>query len=70
MQRNTRWIRLDVCDYAGTPLCNLYDSSSEVYGQAKDIVVHTSRNGYKEIRFVIPSTYFNEEGEERNASQR
>ena len=66
MQRNTRWLRLDICDYAGTLLCNLYDSSNEISGQANNIVVHTERNGYKEIRFAIPSTCSNEEGEERN----
>lgn len=52
MQRS---ICLDVCDYTETPLCNLYDSTTDISGQAINIVVHTERNGFKEIRFEIPS---------------
>lgn len=52
MQRS---ICLDVCDYTDTPLCNLYDSTNDLSGQATDVIVHTERNGFKEIRFNIPS---------------
>lgn len=63
MQRS---ITLDVCDYTNKPLCNLYDSLSDVSGQAHDVIVHTERNGRKEIRFKIPSTCFDEEGVSEN----
>lgn len=52
MQRS---ICLDVCDYTDTPLCNLYDSTNDLSGQATDVIVHMERNGFKEIKFNIPS---------------
>lgn len=50
-----RYICLDVCDYTNTPLCNLYDSRNDISGQATDVFVHTERNGFKELKFKIPS---------------
>ena len=55
MQRDTRSISIDVCDYTNTTLCNLYSSAYEMPGQAVNVFVHTERNGYKELRFEIPS---------------
>ena len=51
-----RYISLDICDYNGNALCNLYDSSNDISGQATNVVVHTERNGFKELRFDIPSS--------------
>jgi len=59
-------LRLDVCDYHNTPLCNLYDNEYDISGQAKDVFVKTERNGWKELRFQIPSVLISEDGEEPN----
>ena len=50
-----RLISLDVCDYSGNVFCNLYDGSSDLTGQATDVFTHTERNGFKELRFKLPS---------------
>lgn len=50
-----RTLSLDVYDYAGHALCNLYDSTNDIIGQAHDVIVHTERNGFKELRFYLPS---------------
>ena len=55
MQRNMRSISIDVCDYTGANLCNLYNNSNDMPGQAHDVYVHTERNGFKELRFNLPS---------------
>ena len=55
MQKGARCISLDVCDYTNNLLCNLYDSSSDISGQAFDVFVKTERNGFKELRFKLPS---------------
>ena len=61
-----RYISMDICDYTNTPLCNLYDSTQDLSGQATDVFVNTERNGYKDLTFKLPSTCSSEEGEERN----
>ena len=61
-----RHISLDIYDYSGHALCNLYDSSTDISGQATEVFVHTERNGFKEIKFKLPSTCSTEKGEERN----
>ena len=66
MQRFSRSISVDVCDYTNKPLCNLYNSGSEISGQAVDVFVHSERNGMKELRFKLPSTMLGEEGYEDN----
>ena len=50
-----RTLSLDVYDYSGHALCNLYDSTNDIVGQAHNVYVHTERNGYKELRFSLPS---------------
>lgn len=55
MQRDIRSINIDVCDYTNKTLCNLYSNAYDIPGQAHDVYVHTERNGYKEIRFSMPS---------------
>jgi hypothetical protein len=57
-----RKLSLDVFDYSGHALCNLYDSSTDLDGQAYEVIVHTERNGFKELRFNLPSVC----DEERN----
>ena len=61
-----RYISMDVCDYTNTPLCNLYDSTQDLSGQATDVFVNTERNGYKDLTFKLPSVCSTEEGEEKN----
>ena len=50
-----RTLSLDVYDYSGHALCNLYDNTNDIVGQAHDVYVHTERNGFKELRFNLPS---------------
>ena len=66
MQSNIHWIRIDVCDYTDTPLCNLYDSDRDISGQAFEVFVHSERNGFKELSFNLPSTCSTENGQEKN----
>ena len=66
MQSYKRGICVDVCDYTGKALCNLYDSTREVSGQAHDIYTHKERNGLKELRFSLPSECIGAEGQEKN----
>lgn len=66
MQSSIHWIRLDVCDYTDKPLCNLYDSDKDVSGQATEVIVHSERNGFKELSFQLPSMCSTENGQERN----
>ena len=55
-----------MCNYQETPLCNLYDSSSDVSGQATDVFFTTERNGAKTLTFTLPSTMNTENGVEDN----
>ena len=66
MQKNLRCISLDVFDYSNKLLCNLYDSTSDISGQAYEVYMKTQRNGFKELRFKLPSTCLEEEGEVEN----
>lgn len=51
-----RKLRLDICDYNNNVLCNLYDSTSNVTGQAHNVFIDYERNGWKELTFSIPAT--------------
>lgn len=55
-----------MCNYQETPLCNLYDSSSDISGQATDVFFTTERNGAKTLTFTLPSTMNTENGVEDN----
>ena len=66
MQSNNRTICIDVCDYTNNSLCNLYDSTRDVEGQAFEVYLHSQRNGFKELQFQLPSTCMGENGQERN----
>jgi len=61
-----RILRLDICDYSNTVLCNLYDNHNKVSGCAHDVFVITERNGNKELTFSVPSVYNTGEGIEKN----
>ena len=66
MQSNNRTICIDVCDYTNNSLCNLYDSTRDIEGQAFEVYLHSQRNGFKELQFQLPSTCMGENGQERN----
>ena len=66
MLENTRSISLDVCDYNNRVICNIYDNTADVSGQATDVFVRTERNGWKELSFSLPSTCTTYEGVEEN----
>lgn len=53
-------LKLDIFDYSGRKICPLYDSSLDVDGQATNVVISTSRNGWKELSFTLPSVCVNE----------
>lgn len=61
-----RILRVDVCDYTNTVLCNLYDNHCQVSGEAVNVHTTIERNGWKELFFTIPSTCITEDGEEEN----
>ena len=66
MLKDMRSISIDVCDYNNNVMCNIFDSSADISGQASDVYVKTERNGAKELTFKLPSTCFTSEGEEEN----
>ena len=66
MNTNIRNLRLDVCDYSGNVICNLYDNLSDTSGRATDVFVTSERNGWKELSFTIPSVIYTDEGMEDN----
>lgn len=66
MLKGTRSICLDICDYDNRVLCNLYDNTADISGQATNVFVKTERNGWKELSFSLPSTCITDEGEEEN----
>lgn len=66
MLKDTRSISLDVCDYDNHVICNIYDNTADVSGQATEVFVRTERNGWKELSFSLPSTCTTYEGVEEN----
>lgn len=65
MDRYKRNLVLDIYDYCGNKLCTLYDSASDLGGQACNVIVTTERNGWRELSFTLPSVY-TEHGEEKD----
>lgn len=61
-----RVLRLDICDYNNNVLCNIYDSSAQVEGQAHDVFINSERNGWKELSFSLPPTVQTDAGVEPN----
>ena len=61
-----RYLRLDICDYTEKIVCPLYDSLSDVSGQATDVFILNERNGWKELSFSLPSVIETEDGKEEN----
>lgn len=66
MLNDTRYLALDIFDYAGHKQCSLYDGNNEVSGQAVDVVVTTERNGWKELTFTLPQMMQTEDGLVKN----
>lgn len=64
--KGERKLILDVFDYVGNNLCNLYDNMSDASGQATEVCVVTERNGARTLTFMIPTTCQTEDGEEEN----
>ena len=63
MLRYKRNIVLDICDYDKNIVCPLYDSTSDIQGQAANVVKMTERNGWKQLSFTIPSACLDENGQ-------
>lgn len=63
MLRKKRNLVIDLFDFKGNKLCSLYDSSSDVSGQAYDVFISESRNGWRELSFNLPSVIEDENGE-------
>ena len=61
-----RILRLDVCDYNENSVCNIFDSQSNVSGQATDVFITYERNGWKELTFEMPSVIEGSDGTEDN----
>lgn len=61
-----RVLTLDIFDYSGHKICPLYDSRSDVSGQATDVFIIGERNGWKELHFNLQSVIDTENGPEKN----
>lgn len=61
-----RYLQLDVFDFSNHLLCTLYNSQTDISGQAYNVHKKTERNGWKEISFSIPSVCEGENGPEEN----
>jgi len=66
MERQGRNVVLDIFDYSGNKKCNLYDGTYSGSGQATDVYVCTERNGWRELKFLIPSVIEGANGHEPN----
>lgn len=66
MLRKKRNLVLDLFDFKGNKLCSLYDNSSDVSGQACNVFVSESRNGWRELSFDLPSMCESEDGQVEN----
>ena len=53
MLKGARNLVLDIFDYSGNKLVNLYDNATDVIGQATDVMVKRDRNGWKELSFSL-----------------
>lgn len=66
MNAKGRNLTLDICNYRNEIVCNIYDSSRDMPGQATDVFMITERNGWKELSFKLPSMCPCESGIEDN----
>lgn len=66
MELRMRPLILEIYDLAGQKVCPLYDSSSDISGQAYNVFINTERNGYRELTFSLPSVCSTEDGFEKN----
>ena len=60
MLTNSRNLVLDIYDYSGHKLVNLYDNTSDIVGQATDVFTSCDRNGWKELSFSLQNKVDNE----------
>ena len=51
-------VSLAVFDYNRKKLCDIYNSSAEAAGQAKNIVLTQELGGWKELSFELPTPDF------------
>ena len=56
MLKQGKKLSMDLFDLNGRKVCPLYESTSDVSGQAYNIVMTIERNGWRELSFSIPST--------------
>lgn len=66
MLKHSRNLTLDIFDYSGRKLGNLYDNTLSVSGQAYDVFKTTLRNGWKELSFSLPGKVKNAEGKDED----
>ena len=59
-------LTLDIYNYNGKCVCPLYDSESDITGQAFNVFIKTERNGWKELSFNLPTKCQSANGEEDN----
>lgn len=58
--RSTRDLRVDIYDYSGNKVCPIFDSTTDIVGQATNVVIITERNGWKELSFTLPGNDYRE----------
>lgn len=49
-----QYLELDLFDYSNNKICSLYNSDSDISGQAADVRLTVERNGWKELSFTLP----------------
>lgn len=56
MLKHLKKLTLDVFDFSGNKMCQIYDNNTDVEGQATDVIIVSERNGSKTLRFNIQSS--------------
>lgn len=47
-------VRLMIYDHSGNKLCDIYDSTLQIQGQAYNVQLARSRDGAKDLSFALP----------------
>lgn len=58
---NNRKLKLSIYDYAGNEVCPIYDSETQLMGQAANVINKSERNGWREFSFTLPGKGFRSE---------
>lgn len=66
MYGNKRKCMLQIFDYSNNVVCTLFDNFANVSGQAENVIVSTQKNGWKQLKFTIPSKINTQNGIEDN----